>query len=140
MSRGPGVRQRTLLAALDAHPAGVVRVVPRDVSHAEASVWRRSAKRLAETGRARAIYISAMSKDHRRMAHLVLTRPASTIQGDAYPLDAPPWVQPPPPTLETFSTRVQAALLQTSQATAYRLARQVRDGQAEASGAVTPLD
>lgn len=127
MSRGPGKRQRALLAALDAHPAGAVRVVPPNVSEAEASVWRRAAKRLAETGRARAIYISAKSKDRRRMAHLVLTRLDSTIQGNTYPLDAPRWVEPPPLTLETFSTRVQAALLRTSQATAYRLARKVRD-------------
>lgn len=127
MSRGPGNRQRALLAALAARPDGVVRVVPDGVSEVEASVWRRAAKRLAETGRARAIYVSAMSRDHRRMAHLALTHPDSTVHGDAYPLGAPQWVEPPPPTLATLSTRVQAALLQTSQATAYRLARKVRD-------------
>lgn len=127
MSTGPGVRQRALLAALNAHPSGVVRVVPDGVGQAEASGWRRAAKRLAETGRARAIYISAISTDGRRMPHLALTRPDSPVQGDAYPLGAPRWVEPPPPTLATFSTRVQAALLQTSQGTAYRLARKVRD-------------
>lgn len=130
MGRGPGARQLALLAALDAHPDGVVRVVPPDVSDAEASVWRRAAKRLAQSGRARAIYVSAMSKDRRRMPHLVLTRPDSAIQGDAYPLGSPRWVEPPPLSLETFSTRVQAALLHTSQATAYRLARKVREQSA----------
>nr|WP_300152275.1 hypothetical protein [Propionicimonas sp.] len=127
VSRGPGKRQRALLAALDAHPAGAVRVVPPNVSEAEASVWRRAAKHLAESGRARAIYISALSKDRRMMPHLVLTRPDSTIHGDAYPLDAPRWVEPPPLTMKSCSTRIQAALLGTSQATAYRLARNVRE-------------
>ncbi|MBB1515001.1 hypothetical protein H5398_03275 [Tessaracoccus sp. MC1679] len=126
MSTGPGVRQRALLAALNAQPSGVVRVVPDGVSQAEAAVWRRAAKRLAETGRARAIYVCVMSKDHRRMPHLALARSDSTVQGDAYPLGAPQWVEPPPPTLATFSTRVQAALLGTSQATAYRLALEMR--------------
>lgn len=136
MSTGPGVRQRALLAALNAQPSGVVRVVPDGVSQAEAAVWRRAAKRLAETGRARAIYVSVMSKDHRRMPHLALTGLDSTVQGDAYPLGAPQWVAPPPPSLATFSTRVQAALLQTSQATAYRLALKMVDSSSIQRGGV----
>lgn len=128
MSRGPGSRQRALLTAIDSGAHSAVWVVPPDASHNEAAAWRRAAKQLALSGRARAIYVSRKARDGRMLRSLVLTNPDSALQGDAYPLRSPGWVEPPPPRLETFSTRIQAALLGTSQATAYRLARKIRDG------------
>lgn len=126
MSRGPGNRQRALLAALDSDPEAV-RVVPPGVGASEASVWRRAAKQLVATGQARAVYISAKSKDGRQMPHLMLTRPDFPILGNAYPIGAPRWVDPPPLRMETLSTRLQAVLVRTSQTTAYRLARKMRE-------------
>ncbi|AQP45234.1 hypothetical protein RPIT_10870 [Tessaracoccus flavus] len=101
MGRGLSPQQRALLEALGAH----------DVDAVWAGPWRRSAKRLVRRGLARAIYLRKQDRSGRMVAHLALTAPDSQLQGDAYPLGSPGWVDAPPPSLLTFGTRLQALVV-----------------------------
>lgn len=112
MSRGPGSRQRALLRAVTALPPGAaLRVVPAAASRTEQSALCRAAKRLAETGRARAVYLRQPDASNRWVRHLHLAPADSTITGDCYPLRAPQWVQVPPPTFSSFSMFLQGQMV-----------------------------
>lgn len=112
MSRGPGSRQRALLRAVAALPPGAaLRVVPEAASHSEQSALRRAAKRLAQTGRARAVYLRTTTVDDRWAGQLHLVPADSSITGDCYPLRSPEWVQVPPPTFTSFSMRLQGLMI-----------------------------
>lgn len=132
----PGNRQQALLRALEG--AEAVWVVPEGASHAEAVCWRRAARVLVQWGRARAIYRRRRDASGRWVRHLVLIRPDSDLQGDAYPLRSPRWVEPPPPFGPTFSAQIQAAVLEhqtglsVSPRTAARLAQRWNDDRAGA--------
>lgn len=100
MSRGPGRRQRALLAALASlprHERGAVRAVPVGCSDAEAVCWRRAARTLCLGGAVRAIYRREQDRGDRRAWRVVLylTPVGSTVQGNAYPAHSPSWIEPP---------------------------------------------
>lgn len=99
MSRGPGRWQRVLLDALardnfDVHGVGATiwDHLGRPATRSEEVAARRAAKRIVETGQARAIYCWANDVNGRRTHHLALTRPDSTKRGTAAPLRAPDWI------------------------------------------------
>lgn len=145
VSRGPGVKQRALLAAVKAASGGAVWVVPRGVSGMEAASWRRAAKRLAQDGKVLAMYFRRIDRSGRALRHLAVSAPdsAAWLESDAFPLASPWWVVPAPPFIFTFSSVVQAYMLEHATGlpctprTAARLARQWRGDPGAGAAFVT---
>lgn len=98
LSRGPGRWQRVLLNGLEQSPfIGVGGTVwshlGRPATRAEEVAARRAAKRLVETGRARAIYRRLPRVDKKNETHqLVLTRLDYLMPSNLVPLNASRWV------------------------------------------------
>lgn len=123
LSRGPGRWQRVLLAALDVSEAVRVSSAPYAVSvnptRADFVAARRAARRLAEDGQVRAIYVYLPTLDQtRRTPQLVITRPGSDIQGNAEPGARPSWITPAQN--PRLGTRCVAKVLNVSASTVSR--------------------
>ena len=112
MSRGPGNRQRQLIAAVAAAGDGYVLVVPRDATRMEASAWRRAARALALKGRVKAVYIRRLDRSGRWLRHLAVTAAESPFCGNVYPARSPGWIAIPEPTMTSFSRQIQADLVE----------------------------
>lgn len=130
MSRGPGRWQRVLLDALEQSPfIGVGGTVwahlGRAATRSEEVAARRAAKRLVETGQARAIYRKLPRYGGGGDTHqLLLTRLDYLMPSDLVPINASSWVDTKGG--HTISTRAQAAVLGVSQSTVVRDTRRAR--------------
>lgn len=141
MGRGLGVRQRELLAALrDGDPAPLA-VTENAASHSERSALRRAARGLVERGFARAVYVRAPNSRGAYGLRLALVLPSAEAQGEFLPRLAPAWVTPPPLSMQSLSTTLQAHVLEhvtglvVSRSTANRIARRYREEQEEENAA-----
>ena len=138
MSRGLGAWQRLILAALqhtEAIPVGMVATVRYgNPTRSDLVAVRRAAKSLAEATKVRAIYMWVPTWDESRFTpQLVVTRPDSDIQGNAFPPGGDrDWIVPsaakrPDGSLGVrLSTRAIASMLGVSHSTAARYIKTAR--------------
>lgn len=105
-----GNRQRALLRALERY--GGVWAAPQGAARCEAVAYRRAARRLAELGKCRAVYLRRRDPRGRWVRHLALLALDSDLAGDVLPLRAPAWIERPADVdFESFGGGLQAALL-----------------------------
>ena len=110
-----------------------VRVVPPGVSDSERECWRVSARRLAERGLVRAIYLRRPNARGRWVRYLHIVPVDSPEFGNVRPINAPPWVAMPPLTVDSLVAGLHAPMIAgftgepCSQQQAARIIREYRE-------------